>query len=241
MANDLLAGIRAGTTRVVDLTYALSEKNPAWPGDVRPFEARINATAEKHGYFTRSFAMLEHFGTHLDAPVHFPPGKQFVDQIPAERLFGAAVVLEAREESQRDADYQLSADRIAAWEARHGRIPPGAIAMMRTGWGDRWPDAARYRNMDASGTMHFPGFSVAAARLLIERGVSGLGIDTMGVDRGSSKTYDVHHLALPAGLYQLENLANLQEVPEAGAFLVVAPIKMAGGSGGPCRVFAILQ
>jgi len=240
MDKDLLAGISTGKTRVVDLTYPLSEKNPEWPGDERPFESRINATVEKNGYFSRRFAMVEHFGTHLDAPVHFPPGKQTVDQIPAARLFGAAVVVDVREESQRDVDYELAPERVAAWEARHGRIPTGALVLLRTGWGSRWPDAVRYRNMDAAGTMHFPGFSVAAARLLIERGVSGLGIDTLNVDRGASKTYHVHYLTLPAGLYHLENLANLKELPEAGAFLIVAPIKLEGGSGGPCRVFAIL-
>ena len=88
--------------------------------------------------------------------------------------------------------------------------------------------------------MHFPGFSVAAAELAIERGASGLGIDTMNIDYGASQDYPVHHVALGAGLYQLENLADLSALPESGAFLVVAPIKLAGGSGGPCRVFAVI-
>ena len=230
----------SGGARILDLSYAISGELPAWPGDERPFEARVNATHEKNGYFTRRFEMLEHFGTHLDAPVHFPPGKMFVDEIPPERLFGPAVVVDAREESARDSDYRLAAEKIAAWESRHGRIPRGAIVLMRTGWAARWPDAARYRNQDASGTMHFPGFSVAAAELVIERGASGLGIDTMNIDYGASPDYAVHRIALGAGLYQLENLADLSALPESGAFLVVAPIKLAGGSGGPCRVFAVI-
>jgi len=70
--------------------------------------------------------------------------------------------------------------------------------------------------------------------------VSGLGTDTISIDYGPSKNFEVHRTALPAGLFQLENLANLDKLPETGAFIIAAPIKLEGGSGGPCRVFAIL-
>ena len=235
-----LAGIPSGRTRVLDLSYAISDKLTAWPGDSKAFEAQVNATVEKNGYFTRSFWMLEHFGTHMDAPLHFQPGKISVDQILPERLFGPAVVIDVRAAAQKDADYRLTPQDISAWERRHGRIPAGAIVVLRTGWAARFWDAARYRNMDAQGVMHFPGFSVEAVKVLIERRVSGLGIDTLSVDYGASKDFEVHRLSHGANLYHLENLADLSALPEAGAFLVVAPIKLEGGSGGPCRVFALL-
>jgi kynurenine formamidase len=236
----LLQGIPSGKTRVLDLSYAINDKLVPWPGDEKFFEAKINATVEKNGYFTRSFWMLEHYGTHLDAPAHFPPGKTTVDKIPAKQLMGPAVVLDVRADGAKDADYQLSAAGVEEWEKRHGRIPEGAIVLLRTGWSARWPDAKRYRNQDAQGTMHFPGFSAGAAKLLLERKVSGLGCDTMSIDYGASGDFAVHHLALGAGLYHLENLADLSELPETGAFLIVAPIKLEGGSGGPVRVFALL-
>ena len=232
--------ISSGKTRVLDLSYAINDKLVPWPGDERWFEAKINASVEKSGYFTRSFWMLEHYGTHLDAPAHFPPGKATVDQIPARQLFGPAVVLDVRAEGAKDADYQLPAAPVEEWEKRHGRTPSGAIVLLRTGWASRWPDAQKYRNMDAQERMHFPGFSIEAAKLLIERKVSGLGCDTMSVDYGASEDFAVHHLTLGSGLYHLENLADLSALPESGAFLVVAPIKLEGGSGGPARVFALL-
>ncbi len=238
--DSMLEGISSGKTRVLDLSYAISEKLVPWPGDEKWFEAKVNATVEKNGYFTRSFWMLEHYGTHLDAPAHFPPGKTTVDQIPVKQFFGPAVVLDVRAEGAKDADYQLPAARVEEWEKRHGRIREGAIVLLRTGWASRWPDAQKYRNQDAQGKMHFPGISMEAAKLLIERKVSGLGCDTMSIDYGASSDFAVHHLALGVGLYHLENLADLSELPEAGAFLVVAPIKLEGGSGGPVRVFAIL-
>jgi kynurenine formamidase len=184
--------------------------------------------------------MLEHYGTHLDAPVHFPPGKATVDQIPAKNFFGPAVVLDVRPEAANNDDYRLPVSGVQKWERAHGRIPRGAIVLLRTGWASRWPDATKYRNQDQHGKMHFPGFSAEAATMLMEREVSGLGCDTLSVDYGASEDFRVHHLALGAGLYHLENLSDLSEVPEVGAFLVVAPIKLEGGSGGPVRVFALL-
>jgi kynurenine formamidase len=235
-----LEGVPSGKTRVLDLSYAISDKLVPWPGDEKFFEAKVNASVEKNGYFTRSFWMLEHYGTHLDAPAHFPPGKTTVDQIRTKQLFGPAVVMEVRSESSKDADYLLPVSRVAEWEKRHGRIPEGAIVLLRTGWASRWPDVKRYRNQDAAGTMHFPGFSAEAVKVLMERKVSGLGSDTLSIDYGASKDFAVHHLALGADLYHLENLADLSELPETGAFLIVAPIKLEGGSGGPVRVFALL-
>jgi kynurenine formamidase len=236
-----LRGVSDGSTSVVDMTYAINGKLPAWPGDDHPFEAKVVATQEKDGYFARSFFTLEHYGTHMDAPAHFPPGKEFLDQISVEHLFAPAVVIDVREEAAKDPDYRLRVMRVEKWEAMHGRIPRGAVVLLRTGWALRWPDQARYRNTDAAGVMHFPGFSVEAARLLIERGAVGVGIDTLSIDYGPSKDFEVHRVTLPAGLYQLENLANMDQLPEAGAFLISAPIKLEGGSGGPVRVFALLS
>ena len=236
----MLDHIPSGKMRVIDLTYAINDKLVPWPGDEKWFEARANATVEKDGFFTRSFWMLEHYGTHLDAPAHFPPGTTTVDQIPVKQLFGPAVVFDVREQGAKDADFQLGVREVEGWENRYGRIPAGAIALLRTGWAARWPDAQSYRNQDAQGKMHFPGFSAEAAQLLIERKVSGLGCDTMSVEYGASEDFTVHRLTLGAGLYHLENLADLAALPETGASLIVAPIKLEGGSGGPVRVFAML-
>jgi kynurenine formamidase len=236
-----LEGIASGKTRVVDLSYAINDKLVAWPGDPKVFEAKVNGTVEKDGYFTRSFWMLEHYGTHLDAPAHFPPGKSTVEQIAPEKFFGPAVVLDVRAEAEKNADYQLAPSVIEAWEKRHGKIPVGAIVILRTGWAVRWPDVQRYRNTDTKGQMHFPGFSVSAANILLERRVSGLACDTLSIDPGNSVDFPVHHLVLGADVYQLENLRDLSALPEAGAFLVVAPIKLEGGSGGAARVFALVS
>jgi len=235
-----LAEIPNGKTRVIDLSYAINDQMVSWPGDAKAFEAKTNATVEKEGYFTRSFWMLEHYGTHMDAPAHFPPGKTTLNEIAVEKFFGPAVVIDARKEAELDPDYQLNVKKIAAWEEKHGKIPAGAIVILRTGWAARWPDVVRYRNQDANGKMHFPGFSVEAAKVLLDRKVNGLGCDTLSIDPGNSGDFPVHHLVLGAGVYQLENLADLSSLPEAGGYVIAAPIKLEGGSGGAARVFALV-
>src|SRR5580704_19600310 len=141
---NLLANLYSGKTPVLDLSYAINDKLVPWPGDSRWFEAQVNSTVEQNGYFTRSFWMLEHYGTHLDAPIHFPPGKVTVDEIPTKQLFGPAVVIDVRAECAVDADYRLPAALISDWEERHGQIPEGAIVLLRTGWASRWPYTKTY-------------------------------------------------------------------------------------------------
>jgi len=136
----------------------------------------------------------------------------------------------------------LTAEDITAWEQANGRVPQNAVVMMYTGWEERWTDFDKYKNADGTGTLHFPGFSLEAAKLLAEeRNVAGIGIDTLSVDYGMSKDFAVHHAVHGRGKYHIENVANLGAVPAAGAELVVAPIKIENGTGGPARIFAIIR
>lgn len=188
-----------------------------------------------------AFSTPEHFGTHLDAPVHSAEGQLSVDRIPPESLFGPAVVVDVTAAATTDPDYAVSAADLVAWEARHGAIPEGAIVVARTGWASRWGEGASYYNRGGDGRLHFPGFGEDAARFLVnERDISGIGIDTGSVDPGSADGFPVHGIVNGSGAFQLENVGDLSGVPEAGAYLVVAPVKVEGGSGGPVRIFALV-
>ena len=238
-----LEGIMEGQTRIVDLTHALNSHNPHWPGPgYEPFSYEIFATIEKDGVLSGRFTMAEHTGTHLDAPSHFSTGQLPVDKIPLEQLFGPAVVIDVRVKTSEDPDYMLGVEDITTWEQTHGRVPEKAIIFMYTGWDERWTDFDRYKNADGSGGLHFPSFSPKAARFLVnKRNVAGLNIDTLSVDYGMSKDFAVHHVSHGKGKYHLENVANLGSVPATGAFVVVAPIKIENGTGGPARIFALVK
>lgn len=236
-----LGQLAAGETELVDLTYALNEKSPFWPGDdYQPFELRTIATLEKNGVSSKAFSMPEHFGTHIDAPCHFERGQLTLDQIASEDLFAPGVVVDISVLAEGDPDYRLTISDLTDWEQRHGTIPKKGIVLLRTGWSRFWSSNVRYRNQDVQGKMHFPGFSAEAVRWLIkEREIRGVGIDTLSIDYGLSTDFIVHHLINGAGRYGLENVAQLDKLPARNFFLIVAPIKITSGTGGPTRVFAI--
>jgi kynurenine formamidase len=237
-----LQDVVSGKARLVDLTHVINEQAPYWPGDnYEPFRLRTIATLEKDGVLSKAFSMPEHLGTHLDAPNHFERNRPSVDQLPPADLFAPGVVIDVSAQASMDADYQLTIADLERWERAHGAIPKKAVVLLCTGWGRFWDQPARYRNQDVRGVMHFPGYSAEAAQWLIDqRDVRGIGIDTLSIDPGISRDFATHHAVNRAGRYGLENVAALDELPARGFYLVVAPIKIESGTGGPTRVLAIL-
>ena len=225
---------------VLDLTHVLGTHTPVFPGD-DPVQIRVNRSYQDDGYYANQLTLSEHAGTHIDAPRHFDPDGVSVDQIAPSRLIGPLVVVDVRERAARDPDTLVTPDDLRAWERRYGRIPPGAIVIMHSGWATRFSDAAAFLNADSSGTLHFPGWSTAATDLLMhERTVIGIGVDTLSLDFGASTDFAVHYAWLPSGRWGLENVANLADVPPRGATLVVGAPKHYGGSGGPVRLLALV-
>jgi kynurenine formamidase len=235
------------TAEVVDLTYTFDEKTLYWPSSPSAFKLeQLAYGATPGGYFYSANAICapEHGGTHLDAPIHFAAGKRTADQIPVRQLVAPAVVIDATTRTATNADYRLTADDVRAFEANHGRIPAGAIVLLRTGWSARYGDRKAYFGDDtpgATGNLHFPSFGADAARFLIdERKAGALGVDTPSIDYGQSRDFIVHQIAAAAEVPGLENLANLERLPAQGAWVVALPMKIGGGSGGPLRAIALL-
>jgi kynurenine formamidase len=233
----------SGFRAIIDLTHAINAQTPAFDVSTKPaFSAKTVATLQKDKYFARTISLPEHFGTHIDAPAHFARGLWTVDQIPPERLIGPLVVVDVSENVKNNADYVVSLEDLGRWEKLHGQIPAGAIVITRTGWDARWNSPKNFRNADSKGVMHFPGYSPEAAKFLVEaRNTFGLGIDTLSIDPGPSTDFPVHQYALAHSVYQLENVANLERLPATGAIVVVAPMKLEGGSGSPVRILALLK
>ena len=232
----------SGRAKVVDLTYTINDKTPFWPGPkYEPFRLKTIATLEKDGVLSKVFSMPEHLGTHIDAPNHFAKKQPSVDQIRTADLFAPGVMIDITTKCEQNADTMLTLADIRAWEKKHGPIPAGAIVFLKTGWARHWRNVARFQNRDVRGKLHFPGFSPESARFLIgRRKVKAIGIDTLSIDRGLSSDFQVHHIVNGAGRYALENVANLKLLPARGFYVIVAPIKIETGSGGPARIFAVL-
>jgi kynurenine formamidase len=233
--------------RVVDLTHAFDATTLYWPTAPSGFkltELHHGKTAAGFFYAANSFCAPEHGGTHMDAPVHFAEGGWSLDQVPLRQLVAPGLVVDVSRQAAVDPDHRLTVAELEAWEGRNGPIPAGGIVLLRTGWGARWPDRRRYLGDDTPGDashLHFPSYGAEAARMLVERRrVGALGVDTASIDHGPSKDFIVHQVTAAAGVPGLENLSGLEELPERGAWIVALPMKIAGGSGGPLRIVALL-
>jgi kynurenine formamidase len=233
---------------VVDLTHAYDAKAIFWPTAeaFRLEKVADGMTPAGYYYAANNFFTSEHGGTHIDAPVHFAQGKQSVDQIPVDRLVGGAIVIDVADAAERNADYQVSVDDLTRWESQNGRIPVDAIVLLRTGFASRWPDAARYmgtaeRGEAAVARLHFPGLHPDAAKWIVaNRPIKAIGIDTASIDYGQSTLYESHRVLYERNIPAFENVATLDRLPATGAVVVALPMKIAGGSGAPLRMIAVL-
>ncbi|BDC52745.1 cyclase [Bryobacterales bacterium F-183] len=231
--------------KIVDLTYPFNSKTIYWP-NAKGFVHRKDGwakNAQGFWYAAGGFSTDEHGGTHVDSPVHFAEGKLALEGVAASKLVAPVNVIDVSLQAERNADYLASAADVLAWEKQHGAIRKGSIVLFRTGWGKFWPDKKKYLGSDVAGdtaNLHFPGIAPAAAELLVKRGVYGVGIDTASNDHGPSRMFETHRVLAAENIYGIENVANLERLPATGATLIVAPIKIEGGSGGPARLLAIL-
>lgn len=221
--------------KLIDLSHDINSSVPSWTGSCG-FSSEIKMDYDQ-GVRVMAYKCHAGVGTHIDAPSHFVPGGDTVADIPLEDLVAPAYVIDVS--SRCGPDLSITPADLVAFEKEHGRIPEGAFVMGNTGWAKYWKEPKKYRNTDASNQMHFPVFELKTAELLMERGIKGLGIDTLTPEL--EKGFPIHHLILGAGKYIVENLANLSQLPPVGATVLILPIKVTEGSEAPVRAIALLQ
>ena len=227
----------------IDLTHEFGPLTPHWKG-FAPETVTTLFTIPKDGFHAENFCHPGQWGTHVDPPAHFHDGLKTVDQIDPKQFLLRLVVLDVHEQVAGDPDYVVSLDDVKRWEGRHGRIPAGAFVALRTDWSKRWPDDAAMQNLDAKGVAHYPGWSKPVLQYLYEtRKITASGHETTDTDPGLAVTRDDYSLEsyiLGTNHFQIELLANLDRVPEAGALVMVSFPKPLNGTGFPARVVALV-
>jgi kynurenine formamidase len=235
--------------KVIDLTHAFDAQTVYWPTEQQGFllEKEQDGITDKGFYYaSNKFSAPEHGGTHIDAPRHFAANANTLDQIPLEQLMGEAVLLDVTKQCAANRDYLVSVDDFTNWEKQHGQIPNGAIVILRTGFAKYWPDRVRYMGTDERGPaavakLHFPGLGPEAAKWLVaNRSIKAIGLDTPSIDFGQSTLYESHQILYAKNIPAFENLADLSALPEVGFVVLAMPMKIAGGSGGPLRIAALV-
>lgn len=247
-AGAALTGLAPGPARAqtagsfssaIDLTHTIGEDFPTYFGTPQLEIVTLNEFASD-GFNMKEWRIIEHTGTHMDAPIHFSADGHTADEIPIEHLVVPLAIVDIAARAEGDPDTRVTPDDLMAYEAEHGRIPAGACVAMYSGW-DRHVGTDLFRNADADGVMHFPGFHIEATQWMLERGdIVGMAVDTLSLDYGPSGDFATHYAWLPANRWGMECVANLGSLPAAGATLVVGGPKIQGATGGPSRLIALV-
>jgi kynurenine formamidase len=235
------ASVELTYSRVVELAHVIDPAIPLWPGDPQVAFETV-ATTERDGYYLRRFTIGEHSATHMNSPNSFiADDTSAITSYPAEQRVVSAVVIDVRDKAMANPDFQLARSDVLAWEERHGEIATGSFVILFTGWQDKWGDPAAFISEDGQGNLHFPGFAGATTRwLLTDRRISGVGIDTHGVDPGLDTSRATNTQIAEAHKIAVECMANLDQLPPTGATLVLGPLQLRDGSGSPLSVVAFV-
>jgi kynurenine formamidase len=235
-------------SRLIDLTHAFGSDTIVWPTE-QNFRLVVQQAGETPGeyyYASNRLEMAEHGGTHIDAPIHFAKGGQTLDQIPIDRMVGAGVRIDVRSQCANNRDYLVTVQDLEQWEIARGPIPNSTIVLLDTGFARYWPSRQKYLGTELRGpegvrSLHFPGLHPEAAAWLVrERQVKAVGIDTASIDYGQSTTFETHVALLSRNVPVFENLSDLHDLPNRGFDVIALPMKIAGGTGGPLRVIAVV-
>ena len=165
-----------------------------------------------------------------------------VHQYPIAELISPAVVINVSQQAERNTDYRITEQDILNWEKIHGSIPNGSFVIANTGWSKYWHDSNRFVGVDENGVRHFPGWGQEAAQYLLNKGVRGLGIDTVSIDAGNEDKFVAHAVFLKADKYLVENIhigtEDSNTLPDVGATVFVLPIPIENCSEAPARIIA---
>jgi kynurenine formamidase len=252
--DQLVSAIRSSAVEVIDLTARLEAATPVIRlpepfANTVPFSLREVSRYDARGpaWYWNDITTGEHTGTHFDAPVHWITGRdrQDVSEVPVTSLIAPAAVLDFSEQAATDPDFLLEPAHIRQWESQHGPLPVGGWLLYRTGWDARSGSQQAFLNANETGP-HTPGVSVDCAGWLAEEApVIGIGVETVGTDAGAAHSFDppfpCHSALLGAGKYGLTQLQNLAALPPTGAVVIAGPLPIAGGSGSPARVLALVE
>lgn len=220
----------------IDLTHALDGAIPTWTGgcgfhhDVHIDYADCPGPDQ---FRVMKIGMHAGVGTHMDAPSHCFPGGKSIHDFDVTDLIMPCVVMDISKQCHER--YSLCVEDVLDFESQYGPVPSGSCVMIYTGWSQFWNEPEKYHNNHI-----FPSVSADAAALLLDRGISALGIDTLSPDRPDNDEFPVHRLVLGAGKFLMENVAHLDAMPPSGSFVMAMPIKIRDGTEAPIRLVGLI-
>ena len=235
------------TAKYVDLTHAFEPVQPVWPGfgnatftaavagaDLGDYAKKGDEfTYEKHGFVAGAYVLpTDQYGTQLDPPAHWDNLGATISDLPASFTLRPLVVIDIHDKVAADPGYHATIDDVKAWEAKHGQVPEGSVVMIRSDWYKKWSDTANFAKAP------FPGIKLDTLQFLhLERKILFHGHEPLDTD--TTPTLEGEAWLMHNHYAQAEGVANLDQVPEAGALISIGFAKPKGGVGGYARYIAI--
>ncbi len=219
--------------KIFDLTHKLEPEVPSWDGNIG-FE--LSAVVDYKDCTPPDLFRIQKIkcglsmGTHMDAPAHVIPDGRTIDKLKIEELVADCLVIDVSKDS--NSSYMVMPSVINEFESKHGKIKPNDFVLFYTGWSEKWSQRDKYHNGHK-----FPSVHKDTAKLLVERNISGLGIDTFSTDTGVDG-FPVHNVILGADKYLVENVANAKDLPATGAKIYILPMKIKDATEAPIRLIA---
>ena len=215
----------------IDFTVGTTRAGVSIPGVVQKGEP---FSYEKHGVAITAYELpMDHIGTQFGPPAHENEHGATISDIPPTVALRPLVVINVALKVAKDPGYQATVADIEDWERRHGPVPAGSVVMIRSDWSKKWNDPKRFT------AQPFPGVSLAALKYLhLERHILMHGHEPLDTDN-TAPDFVAEKWLLQHNFAQAEGVANLDQVPEAGALVTIGFAKFAGGTGGFARYIAI--
>ncbi len=244
MANEILAALQLlKSKKWVDLTHTFGPDSPHFfMFNSAEFKTLFDY---QDGFLAQQFSFPGQYGTHIDAPGHFVEGRRLLDELDLQELALPLIVIDQSQAAKANPNYSLSVADIFAFEAEHGQIESGSFVALRTDWSQRWPSQEKMDNKNENGENQIPGWGLEALQFLFkERSIKAIGHETFDTDAAidfyKNKALLGEYFVLDQDTYQIELLANLDQVPAKGAIIFNIAPKAEKASGFPVRSFAIL-
>jgi kynurenine formamidase len=228
------------SAKYIDLTHTITPTIPVWHGfGPATFGPTLNPetgkpyTYAQDGFEATAYRLTtDQYGTQLDPPAHWAPEYPGIDELPPTFAVRPLVVISIVDSLARHPGYHLQVADIAEWERRNGRIPEGAVVMVRSDWSRQWPDPGLATRTP------FAGVSLGALKFLhLERHILFHGHEPLDTDTTATlegESWLMHH-----GYAQAEGVANLDQVAETGCLVTIGYPKFGGGVGGYARYVAV--
>jgi kynurenine formamidase len=226
--------------KYIDLTHTVTPSIPVWKGFApSKFAPTLNPETGKPYEYAKDGFEATHYdlatdqlGTQLDPPAHWAPEYPAIDELPATYALRPLVVISIIDQVAKDPGYHLQVSDIERWEAKHGKIPPGSVVMVRSDWSREWPKP------ELAARTVFPGISLAALKFLhLQRHILFHGHEPLDTD--TTPKLEGEYWLMHNGYTQAEGVANLDQVAETGCLITIGYPKFGGGLGGYARYIAI--